>query len=176
MHVLVTLLSLIAAAGIWYMRIRRARDAAGELIDAAGKVKGAVNRRRFRNKVGGSVLTAIENPAEAAIVLMASLRDCKYENHKAANNIIRLHAQYLLATDDVTEAVTFADWAVKEVPDVAEVVRRLAPLWNERLETAQKLELLQLAREVAHVGDCVEPSQESALRKLRQLLRLDQVS
>lgn len=174
MHILGVILSLVFGAFVWYMRIRQARRVAGELLDAAGRAKGAVDRHRLRKKTEGSVLTGIQNPAEAAIVLMSALRDCKHSKRAEANTIIRRQAEYLYATEDVTEALTFADRAVTEVPDVEDIVGIFSPLWNETLGNAEKNELLQMANEVASVGDFLEPSQETALWELRQVLRLDQ--
>ena len=60
MHVILGILGVLGALVFWYYRIRVIGQAANEVVDAAGKMRGAYNRRKFRNKVEGSVLTTIK--------------------------------------------------------------------------------------------------------------------
>lgn len=170
MPVLGLILAVIGAALFWWWRAQRVRDAAETVIDLAGKAKGAVNRARFRNKAGISVLAGVHDPGVAAATLLYSLMAQKRpvslsdEDKMDAllETVCRMNAR------DRQEAMAFAAWAAGQVADTNEVVRRFLPLWERTLEPAQHTELLEMALNIAEVGGAPTDGQSASIRRLSE--------
>jgi len=168
MPILVLLAGAIVGAVVWYFRMR-GPAAVGDVIDVAGSAKGAYNRRKFRKKVEASTLASIDDPALAAAVYLVSLAETGPglgpREEEAIGTWLREVAQYR----DPAEALIFAKWASREVVDVNEVIRRLAPLWRERLTPAQTQDLIAGATALAAIRG-PDLAQTDALRRLRERL------
>lgn len=168
MHILGLVLAVAAGIAIWYWRARRASEFADDVIDAAGHLRGAYNRRKFRHKAEGSVLTSLDDPGLAAAVLMISLaegaRGWTSAKEEAISAWLRDEVQY----PDVDEAVAFGCWVAREVVDTNEVVRRLLPLWRDRLTPAQQHELVSQAGNIAWMEGGPDHGQADALRRLKE--------
>ena len=168
MPFLVLLLTAIAGVAIWYFRTRGPADAAGDVIDAAGHLKGAYNRRKFRNKVEASTLASIDDPGLAAAVLLVAIADAGSGVDAKHETMISDWLRDTVEYRDPSEALTFAKWAVRDVADVNNVVRRLLPLWKSRLDDAQCRELIAAATRVALVDGGPDHAQADALRRLKE--------
>jgi hypothetical protein len=168
MAFLVLIAGAVFAAAVWYFRVR-GPAAIGDAVDAAGTIKGAYNRRKFRNRSEGSPLTAIDDPALAAATYLVSLAEAGSglgpQEEEAITAWLRDVARY----HDPAEAMTFARWASREVVDVNEVSRKLTPLWRERLDAAKRRELYAAAVSIAAVRG-PDMAQTDALRRLKDRL------
>ena len=54
MHILVSILGLLGAGLFWWYRLRAAGAAVRDVADMAGRARGAVKRRRFRNRAASN--------------------------------------------------------------------------------------------------------------------------
>jgi uncharacterized tellurite resistance protein B-like protein len=170
MPVLGLILAVVGAVLFWWWRMQRVRDAAETVIDVAGKAKGAVNRARFRNKAGQSVLAGVEDPGVAAATLLYSLMAQKRavslsdedKMDSLLESVCRMNAR------DRQEAMAFAAWASAHVADTNEVVRRFLPLWERTLEPAQHRELVDMALAISEVGSAPTDGQSAAIRRLSE--------
>ena len=50
MHIVIAVVTLVGAFAVWYWRIKMAREAGGELMDAADDLRGAVRRLMYKRK------------------------------------------------------------------------------------------------------------------------------
>lgn len=70
MHILLGLLTLLAAIGVWVWRLRMARQGLDAAADIARTVANAPRRMAFRYKAGQGGLDLIDDPREAAAIMM----------------------------------------------------------------------------------------------------------
>ncbi len=169
MHLLAILVTVLAGAAFWFWRVRQAAGFVGELGDAAGRLKGRVKRSLFRRKVEGSTLTGIADPATAACVLLVSVVESGRRLTPQDEASIARWLREVAEEEKPEEALVFARWAVREVVDPNEVIRRLAPLFNEKLSPSERSDLVAKADELASDRD-EAPAQALALRRLRERL------
>lgn len=168
MHILVLLVGGIAAAAVWYFKLR-GPAAVGDVVDAAGKVHGAYKRGRFRQKAEASTLSAIDDPGLAASVYLVSIAEAGPGLGPHEEEAISAWLAETVEYGNPAEALTFAKWATREVVDVNEVGRRLLPLWRDRLTAQQRQELVAAASAVAAIRG-PDVAQTEALRRLRERL------
>ncbi len=168
MHFLILFVGAVAAVAVWYFRLR-GPAAVDDAVDAAGKVRGAYRRNRFRGKVEASTLAAIDDPGLAASVYLVSLAEAGQGLGAEEEEAIGTWLKDVVEYGDPIEALTFAKWAARDVVDVNEVGRRLLPLWRDRLTTEQRLQLIQAATSVADIGGA-DIAQTEAIRRLRERL------
>ena len=68
MHILLAVLGVLGVAAFWWYRVKYVGQAAGELVDAAERARGAFRRRQFRKKADTATIDAIDDPRTAATV------------------------------------------------------------------------------------------------------------
>lgn len=168
MHIVGLILAAVAAAGVWYWRAKQASRVADQVIDTAGHLRGAFKRRNFRKKVEGSVLTSVDHPGLAAAILLISIAEGAkgWSDTKQAEiaEWLRDEVQY----PDVGEALAYGRWVSREVVDGNEIVRKLLPVWQQKLTVDQKKELIDEATRVAQMEGGPDHSQTDSLRRLRE--------
>jgi hypothetical protein len=168
MHFLILIGGALLAVAVWYFRFR-GPAAVGDVVDAAGSLKGAYNRRRFRKKAEGSTLSAIDDPALGAAVYLVSLAEAGAGLGPKEEEAIAAWLKDVAGYSDAVEALTFAKWASREVVDVNEVSRRLTPLWREHLDPKRRQELVAGAISITAIRG-PDVAQAEALRRLRERL------
>ena len=156
MHFLLGILAVLGAAAFWWYRVKYISEAAGEAIDAAERVRGAYNRRKFRNKSQGSVLTAIDDPVTAAAAMMVSVASLEGPLSSACEDLIRKHLATVSSDHNVEEEFVFAKWVSENVVDPNNISLKLSGLWTKTLNIDERRELLSMVRQVASVD--AEPS------------------
>jgi hypothetical protein len=166
MHILILLVGAIVGVAIWYFRFR-GPAAVGDVIDAAGHAKGIYKRRKFLKKVQASTLAGIDDPGLAAAVFLVSLAENGPGLSPAEEEAITVWLRDTVEYHDPAEAVIFAKWASHEVVDVNEVIRRLLPLWCDKLDQGQRGELIAGAIRVASIKG-PDAAQMEAIRRLKQ--------
>jgi hypothetical protein len=167
MHILGLLLAAIVGAGVWYWRLRAARTAVDDVVDVAGRARGAYNRRKFRRKAEASVLSGIDDPAVGATVLLVSLIEAAGPLGAADEERLGAWLRDVAGYGAPVEAITFARWASREIVDGNDVVRRLLPLFNSALSAKEKRELIDFAVQLAGPSGGLSPAQGEMLRRLR---------
>jgi hypothetical protein len=166
MHILGIVLAVIVGAAAWYWRLKTLRDAGSEVIDSVSRIRGAVRRRNFRNKVEGSTLATIKDPAVAAIILYFRLAYEKPAYLEQAQSLIRSRMADIVPADDMDEVIVFCDWAAKDIVDPKEPFRRFRDLWTERLVDEELSELTAIAEEVSDLGGGSTDDQKLVLAAL----------
>ena len=70
MHIVILILGILTTIGIWSWRIQMARRGAKVAMDAARTLTNAPRRFAFKYKAGRNGISLIEDPREAAAVMM----------------------------------------------------------------------------------------------------------
>jgi hypothetical protein len=170
MGVVALVLAIVGGLAFWWWRIQMMRDAAGSVIDVAGKAKGMISRARFRHRAGTSVLAGVDSPGMAAATLLYSLMSMKQpvtlsdqdKIDRLLDTICRMNKQ------DRDDALAFAGWASGQVADTNEIIRRFLPLWQSALQGENRRELVDMALEAAELGGPPTDAQSAAIRRLSE--------
>lgn len=173
MHIVLMILGVLAAGGFWWYRMRAASDAANEVIDMAGRVRGSIRRKRIRKQNEMSPLTAINDPVVAAATLITAL----------ATDDVALSVEREAATRDwlgeiatdaaADEAMIYGKWAAAQIDDAGTVIDKLGLFLGGKLTDAEKHGLLEKAREILKVQGPELVAREVRLRRLTQKLGLE---
>lgn len=170
MHIIGVLVAVLSALGVWIWRLQRAKDGLDAVADAAGHMKGAYNRHRFREKSKGSILANVDDPAEAAAVFLTCLaaekRPLTDDDENAISHLLETRAG--VRKGALQEAMAFARWASGEVADSNDVVRRFLPLWRRALTMDQRADLVSMATTVCEFGGEAAPVQRALVRRMRE--------
>lgn len=157
MHIIVGILSVLGALAFWYYRIKFIGGAAGEVVDAAGKMRGAYNRRKFRKKVEGSPLTAIEDVQTAASVMAVAVMVEKGPLSREAEDALRNELEETINVQDPVEMATFSKWVVEQAVEPDNISRKFSKLWISDLSESDRREFVRMVRRLSAVDG--EPNQ-----------------
>ena len=132
MHIILAIAGIAAAFGYYWFAFRRTRDAVDDVVDMAGRARGAYKRRQFKNKVEASSLTAIGDPRTAAVVMAIAV--ASRDGHLGAEEeaTLRDKMNSVLGVDNEDEEITFAKWVVQENQDPNNISLRLGKLWDRQ--------------------------------------------
>jgi hypothetical protein len=167
MPYILALLAILAGAAFWFYRLRDAGRAAGEIVDAAQTVKGAYNRRKFRNKVEGSAITAIDDAVTAATTIMMSLALARGPLSLEMEQSIREKLVSVMGVSNPSDIMTYARWAAEQSPDPNNIIVKLASLFNSQLSISERQDVIRMAEEICAAGGASDAIQQDALRRLR---------
>lgn len=170
---LVALLGILAAVGVWMSRARNAAHAARELTDLAGDVMNAARRLGFRRNANVHPAESVDDPALAITALaMAFLELDGLPTREAQQQLAQSVADHTGSNGDKTEEMMIVGrWLVSECngpePAITRLARRLT-----KLDPAASQPLLAVLNDVGQVGGGLSPKQQEALQTIARNLRL----
>ncbi|MBW8640415.1 TerB family tellurite resistance protein [Hoeflea sp. WL0058] len=173
MHILVAILGIVGAVSYYWFFIRRANDAASEVIDAAGRARGAYRRRSFKKKVEGSPITAIKDPRTAAVVMAVAVAGGDRHLSQAQEETLTRLMTDVLDIAETEEELVFAKWVVREIPDPNNISLRLGRLWTGSLDMNERRELVDLVTDVAGADGGLNHLQVEAIDRLKSRLAIE---
>ena len=77
MHILVALIGILGFIAVWYYRLKMLRDAANDGRKAIETVANLPRKMRFKNKSGKGGLSVVDDPREAAAILMLEIAQAR---------------------------------------------------------------------------------------------------
>ncbi|TKB78608.1 MAG: hypothetical protein E5W81_14145 [Mesorhizobium sp.] len=170
MHVLIAAIGLLGAAAFWWYRLKTMNDAAREVADVVGRVQGNIRRKKLRKQAALSPLTAIDDPVVAAATLITAIISEHGPVLPQREAAIRSVISEIADKKQTDEAVIYAKWAASQIDDATVVIDKLAPFLRERLDAAERSDLLQMVSRAAEAdGQSLQISDQRMLR-LRQKL------
>ncbi len=131
MHILLGLLALLAAIGVWIWRLRMARQGLDAAADIARTVANAPRRFAFRYKAGKGGLDLIEDAREAAAIMMMEVALARGGPLTARQGEIieaEIRAHFHYTAGDAEDLAAHAAWVCQSSPPPAETMRRLSQL------------------------------------------------
>jgi uncharacterized tellurite resistance protein B-like protein len=174
MPFILMILGAVAGAAFWWWRFKAMGEAASEIHDAAGKVIGKYRRNKFRKKVEGSPLTAVDDPRAAAVIMMMAIVQEEGPLDEASEAAIRREVTETIGESDPTELMIFSKWAVSHTVDANDVSFAFRKLWADGLSAEQKQELVEMAVRAASAKGAPSQSQLAKIDKLSIRLGLKQ--
>jgi len=180
MAFVLAIISILATASFWWWRMKAIRNAASDVVDLAGRVKGEYKRKKFRRAAASSPITAINDPVIAAATLLCEIATTDIPNIGAQEQVI-IRQQICQITDEKSadEAVIYGAWAVRSVSDLSLVILRLGGFLRDRLNQEEKEQLIEMivaARRdiIAQLPIQVDAAAfERALQQLKKRLGLE---
>ncbi len=173
MHIVLLVLGVVAGLGFWWYRLRAAHDAAGEVVDAVGRMRGSMRRKKIRNQNQLSPLTAVNDPIVAAATILVAVATDDVALSTAREETIRAEIGKLTSPDKLEEAVIYGKWAAAQIADTAVVIDKLGPFLAERLDGAEKHGMMTMARNVCAAEGPDLPLEAQRFRRLTQKLGLE---
>ncbi|MEM8855033.1 MAG: hypothetical protein AAGD34_15120 [Pseudomonadota bacterium] len=151
MHTLLIIAGIAVGLFVWIRRIRRVTRAAGYAYDAAGSVRGHLNRRRYKRDSAFSPITAIDHPVVAAATLLAFVAGPS--GWPKSKTRIRMQLGAVAPDETVESALTYAEWATDQGIDEERAVAALVQNLRDWLDAAERRKLAAMIDIAASSGD-----------------------
>ena len=129
MQFLVAILGILVAIGVWSWRLRMARDGAREAVDLARSAANLPRRLAFKYRAGRNGLDLIDDPREAAAIMMMEVARARggplteRQNDAISDEIMR---HFSFSQEEAHELVAHAAWVTNKAPLPQETMRRLS--------------------------------------------------
>ena len=171
MPVIVFILGILAAAGVWYYRAQAARRGAADLLDAANDVRLAARRFGFKRRVNVHPVDSIDDARLAGAGIVQAIAGMAGPLRAETETAIVLQFQSVFGVgkDEAAEISIFGRWVAEQCGTRAEAVRRLAKRLNELAGIAARQDLLRMIEAV--VPDMGEDERD-ALRTLDRAFKV----
>lgn len=154
MHIVLGLLALIGAAiFIWY-RLRDARQAGGEVLDAADSLRASVRRMMYKARHDGHPADAVEDPRLAAsgIAVAVATMDGPISQAEIQKLTALSREIFDVSEREALDIVSFGRWVAGQCNTNAEAVRRLSKIVAREAGPEASGDMVRLITEVATAG------------------------
>ena len=131
MHIILGLFTLLVAIGVWVWRLQMAKRGLDVAADVARTVANAPRRLAFKYKTGKGGLDLIDDPREAAAIMMMEVALGRGGPLTPLQGDIieaemREHFQYTPA--EAEDLAAHAAWVCQSAPPATETMKRLSKL------------------------------------------------
>ncbi len=144
MHIIIALMGIIGGAAFWWYRMKATSDAANEVFDAVGRVRGNMRRGKIRKKAAMAPISAIDDPIVAAATIMVSIITEDTVLSPLVEEPIRTQLASIAAPAKLDETMLYATWATNQVADVQSVVDIAGTYLSKQLSENEKHELVDM--------------------------------
>lgn len=145
MHILVAVLGIFAAAAFWWYRLKYMSDAANEVADAVGRVRGNMRRDTLRRKAAIAPVAIIDHPVTAAATVVMAIAAEDQPVTDIIETRVREQVAIIAESDkQLDEAIAYAKWASDQVADVPTVIDKTAVFLRPLLDEAEKEQLVSM--------------------------------
>ena len=173
MHIVAIVLAAVAGLAFWWYRLRMVGDAASEVIDAAGRMRGSMRRKRLRTQAELSPLTAVNDPVVAAATILVGLASDDVALSPQRESAIREELLAISDADKAEEALVYAKWATGQIDEAGTVTDKLGPFLATRLSEHEKHGFVDMARAVVAAEGPPLIAASHRLRRLTQKIGLE---
>lgn len=172
MQVLIALLGLLSAIGVWYWRLQMAARAARGARDVVRTAVNLPRRLAFLSKSRRGGVQVIDDPREAAAVMLTLVGEAGSGSATAREAIVSDTARRLFdfSDEEAGALAAHAAWIVRTAPQSPQaVMSKLAGvvLRAEHLEPKDLVELDQAFVEMSEAGGAPLPAQMRLLQIYR---------
>lgn len=171
MHILMMLFGALAAIGVIIWRIQMAAHAARELGDMAKTAANLPRRLAFRRKSGKRGSRLVEDPREAAVILMLEIARAAGEISREQKNKINdiIVDQFQFTAEDAAELMVQASWVAQDEAGTDALHRRMAKLIQSKVSEAELIDLDFMLSEVSEAEGRPTPAQMDIIVTFRQI-------
>jgi len=127
MHIILTIVGILTAIGVWSWRLQQAKrgaEEAGKVIEAARNLP---RRMKFRSRTSKAGLDVVDDPREAATVMMLEVARATGEITSAERDVIeqQIIDHFEFSRDDTEALITQAGWLSRNAPAPHAVMERM---------------------------------------------------
>ncbi len=161
MHILIAIVTIISAIGIWYWRLKMLSGAARDAADVAKTVANMPRRLRFAAMTRRSAADVTEDPIEAAFAILCAIALARDDEISSGETRVLLEAgrvRFRLAPADAEAVIARGEWLARQVPRPAGLVRRMTDVLIASVPREAQADLAELLEDV--VLSEGEPSDE----------------
>ncbi|MDX2157045.1 MAG: TerB family tellurite resistance protein [Hyphomicrobiaceae bacterium] len=160
----------VILAVLW--RMQAAAHATREIAEAASEVRGLFRSWSWRRKANVDPIDLIDDPREAAAVLMAAVAqaDAALSERERTVMLMEMTRRFGATGEQAEELLARARWIVKDTTDPAAPMRRLTRLVQEKLGHKERAELVAMLEAVASADGCADEAVARDIRRFAQSL------
>lgn len=151
MHILALIVSVLVGISVWWWRLKMLKQAGDNVIDAAERFRGARKRKKIADQTGFSPITAIDDPVTAAATYIHFV--VGNDVWPMAHGRVRVRLAELSNPTMAEEAVTYAEWAMRQHVDSARAVKALTETLRTQLTLDERQDLADMLQDAAKSGD-----------------------
>jgi len=172
MHILGIIIGIFVTIGVWSYRLQMAKRGLDETRKMAESARNMPRKRRFQNKANRESLDAIEDPREAAAVMMMEVARAAGEvtaEHKAIMRA-EIMQNFELSERDADELIAAAGWLGRDAVAPYVVMQKMTRLIlsTPSLGPEQFVDLSNMLDEVALIEGGPFEEQISLIRIFRE--------
>lgn len=169
MHIILGLLGLIAAAGFWIHRINAAARSAQDIADIAGEAANLPRKMRFQHRARKKALEIVDDPREAACVLMLGVARGKGEMTTEQKVAIReqMEEHFRASTEDAEELLARASWVSSDVKDPQTLIRKMVDFLIKQVTQDELRQLDDMLLSIARIEGDPTPEQAEFISAFR---------
>ena len=175
MHIVAGLIALVSVLAVWYWRAKMAREAGGEILDAANDVRLAARRLMYKRKHNTHPADSVDDPRLAAsgIVVAVATMDAPISQSEIAALTSAAQETFDVTEREALDMVSFGRWVSDQCGTNDEAVRRLSKVVAKLAGAEAAPDLLRMITDVA-TADGRELGEEEmdALDTVRRALGL----
>lgn len=175
MHILIGLITILGAAALWYWRLRMAREAGGEILDAASDLKAAARRLKYKRRHDQHPADSIEDPRLAAAGIAVAVATMDAPLTKAEIVALTKGAEDMFGASraEADDIVAFGRWIAAQCGTSSEAVRRLTKTVDRTAGPEAGPDLIALVERAARAdGGMLGESEQDAVDAIRRGLGL----
>lgn len=174
MHIVMMLIGALAAIGAIIWRIQMAAQAARQMGDVAKTAANLPRRLAFRHKSGKKGSRLVEDPREAAVILMLEVAraagEISREQKNEINSIICEHFEF--SEGDAEEIIAQASWVSQDEAGNDAMHRRLSNLIVKAVNNKDLVDLDDMLVRVSEVEGQPNQDQLAVLSTFRNVAGL----
>ena len=144
MSLILALMGIVGGAVFWWYRMKATSDAANEVFDAVGRVRGNMRRGKIRKKAAMAPISAIDDPVTAAATIMVSIITEDTVLSPLVEQPIRAQLANMVTPAKLDETMIYATWATNQVADVQNVIDVAGTYLSKQLSEDEKQELIDM--------------------------------
>lgn len=164
MHILAIIIGVVSFIGVWYWRLKMMNEVAKDGRKVAETVLNLPRKMRFRHRSGKGGLDVVEDPREAATILMLEIvqaRGLLTEKQQAAIRGEIMH-HFEFSEKDANELIEQAGWLTRDAGASHVIMGRMTDFVKNTAGMGQK-ELIDLDQMLVTVSEVEGEPNEAQL-------------
>ena len=151
MHIIGILIAVLTALAIWYWRVKMAREAGGEILDAANDVRLAARRLMYKRKHNTHPADSVDDPRLAAAGIAVAVATMDAPISQAEIEALKKAAAetFDVSEREALDMVSFGRWVADQCGTNDEAVRRLSKVVARKAGPEAGPDLVRIVTEVA---------------------------
>ncbi len=130
MHIILTLIGIISLISVWYWRLQMLSRAAKGGLDVAKTAANLPRRMAFKRQAGKASLSIIDDPREAAAVMMMEIARARGPMTQNQQDVMQgeIMRNFQFSRDDADALIGHAGWVGRDAPAPHAVMERMSKL------------------------------------------------